>query len=199
MKLVLATRNRYKIREMLQILGDLKGIDLVPLDEFPDAPEVQEDGQTLKENAMLKARCAAQHSGILSLGEDTGLEIEALGGQPGVRSARFAGEQTSYEKNVDKVIKLMKDIPAEKRSACFRSVVAFMEPGKDPLVFEGVCPGKIIDHRRGSAGFGYDPIFVPQGYDQTFAEMDTKEKNRISHRARALTGAREYLKTLIQM
>jgi XTP/dITP diphosphohydrolase len=198
MTVVLATRNRHKIREMLQILGDLEGIQFIPLDQFPNVPEVSEDGQTLRENAVLKAEHAVRHTGLLSLAEDTGLEIDALGGRPGVRSARFAGEGAAYQENVTKVLSLMKDVEPQRRSARFRSVVAIIKPGGDPEVFEGVCPGRISEMEKGGEGFGYDPIFMPEGYGETFAEMRGDVKNRISHRARALEKAREYLQQLVR-
>jgi XTP/dITP diphosphohydrolase len=201
MKLVLATRNRYKVEEMMAILGDLKGWQLLSLDEFPQAPEVEESGETLEENASLKVQQAVAATGLISLAEDTGLVIDALGGRPGVCSARFAGEQARYEENVAKVLELMAEVPPGSRTARFRSVVAIMGtaggsgdwPKGRPQFFEGICPGMITAERRGSGGFGYDPIFVPDGYHQTFAQMDGEQKNRISHRAKALAGARECL------
>lgn len=191
-RVVLATRNRHKIREMMAILGDLEGLRCLSLERFPGIPEVSEDGRTLEENAILKVRQAVVSTGLLSLAEDTGLEIDALGGRPGVRSARFAGEKASYEDNVARVLELMKAVTKDHRSARFRSVVAIMEPDGQLRSFEGICPGTIIAERRGSEGFGYDPVFVPEGYDLTFSEMDQPEKNRISHRARALEEVKKY-------
>lgn len=197
MRLVLATRNRHKIGEMLAIMGTLEGLQCISLDRFPEAPEVDEDGRTLEENAVLKVRQAVSSTGQLCLAEDTGLEIDALGGRPGVRSARFAGEAARYEENVAKVLDLMRTVPPEERTARFRSVVAIMEPAGKPQIFEGLCPGRILSERRGTAGFGYDPIFVPAGFQQSFAQMAVAEKNRISHRARALAAAREHVIALI--
>jgi XTP/dITP diphosphohydrolase len=193
MRLLLATRNRHKIREMLAILGDLEGWQLLSLDQFPQAPTVEETGKTLEENASLKVQQAVTATGLLCLAEDTGLEIDGLGGRPGIRSARFAGEKASYQENVDKVLKLLRSVPEKKRTARFRSTVAIMGPGGHPRIFEGICPGTITAERRGSGGFGYDPIFLPDGRQQTFAEMEAAEKNRISHRARALQEAKQYL------
>ncbi|MCK4271925.1 non-canonical purine NTP pyrophosphatase, partial [bacterium] len=167
MKMVLATRNSHKIREILDILKDLNGIEFITLDQFANVPEVEEDGETLYQNAMIKTQHAAGLTGRLSLGEDTGLEIDALVGKPGVRSARFAGERATYEANVEKVLRLLRDIPAGERTARFRSVVVIMKPGEGPHVFEGICEGKIIDKRKGEGGFGYDPIFQPEGYEKT--------------------------------
>ncbi|MFC1683310.1 RdgB/HAM1 family non-canonical purine NTP pyrophosphatase [Candidatus Zixiibacteriota bacterium] len=194
MKLILATRNQHKILEMTEILNDLNEIELIPLTLFRRLPEVVESGATLRDNALIKARHAAHLTGCLCLAEDTGLEIDALEGKPGVRSARFAGENSSYEENVEKVLDLMKDVSSEARGARFRSIVAIMGPGDEPEVIEGICRGTIISERRGQEGFGYDPIFVPESYDQTFAQMDAELKNKISHRARALEKAKEYLR-----
>jgi XTP/dITP diphosphohydrolase len=196
MKLILATRNHHKTQEMREILINLDEVEMIPLTLFRRLPEVVESGATLRENALIKARHAAQLTGCLCLAEDTGLEIEALDGKPGVRSARFAGEGASYHENVDKVLDLLKDIPSEARGARFRSVVVIMGPEDEPEVIEGICPGSIIAERRGQGGFGYDPIFVPEGYEETFAQMDAELKNRISHRARALEKARKYLRRL---
>ena len=197
MKLVLATRNRHKIAEMLSLIGDLEGLECISLDRFPEAPEVVEDGQTLRDNAVLKVRQAVFSTGLVCLAEDTGLEIDALGGRPGVWSARFAGEGARYEENVDKVLRLMEDVPPEERAARFRSVVAVQGPDDQPRIFEGICPGRIIGECRGCGGFGYDPIFVPAGHRQTFAQLEAEKKNRISHRAKALTFARNYLIELV--
>jgi XTP/dITP diphosphohydrolase len=196
MKVVLATRNGHKIREMLDILGDLQGVEFYNLERFPDSPEVHEDGETLRENAILKAQEAALFTGLLCLAEDTGLEVDALEGRPGVRSARFAGEQASYDQNMDKVLSLLRGIPEKERGARFRSVVAIAEPGTSVRLFEGTCQGRILSQRQGTGGFGYDPIFQPDGYLETFAEMKPDLKNRISHRARALEKVKGYLKEL---
>ena len=202
MKLVLATRNRHKIGEMLDILGEMEGWEFLFLDEFPQAPEVDETGETLEENAVLKVHQAFAATGLLCLSEDTGLEIDALGGRPGVLSARFAGEGARYEENVARVLELMRNVPPDGRTARFRSVVAIMGPedraGSRPHIFEGICPGRILAESRGSQGFGYDPIFIPDGYRESFAQMAEDEKNRISHRARALAKAERYLDGLIE-
>lgn len=199
MRLLLATRNRHKIREMKEILKDLKEIELLSVDQFPNLAEVVEEGSTLKENAIQKARHTINHTGCLSLAEDTGLEIDALAGKPGVRSARFAGERATYEANVEKVLRLLRDVPANERTARFRSVVVVMKPGEGPHVFEGVCEGKIIDKRKGGGGFGYDPIFQPEDHEKTLAQMEQSEKNRISHRAKALQKAKILLRELLQL
>lgn len=198
MKLVLATRNSHKIREILDILKDLNGIEFIKLDQLANVPEVEEDGETLCQNAMIKAQHAAGLSGRLTLSEDTGLEIDALAGKPGVRSARFAGERATYEQNVEKVLRLLRDVPAGERTARFRSVVVIMKPGERAHVFEGVCEGKIIDKRKGERGFGYDPIFQAEYCDKTLAQMEQSKKNRISHRAKALQKAKVLLRELLR-
>jgi len=181
---------------MKEILKDVKGIELIPADHFPQLPEVVERGSTLRENAIQKACHAVKFTDCLTLAEDTGLEIDALSRKPGVRSSRFAGEHASYEQNIAKVLGLMRHIPWKDRGARFRSVVAIVEPGGSPRVFEGVCEGQITTERRGKAGFGYDPIFEVAGYGKTFAEMDQDQKNRISHRALALQKAKVLLMEL---
>ena len=193
MKLVLATGNRHKIREMREILKDMREIEFLSLVQFPQLPELVESGSTLRENAIQKACRAVEFTHCLSLAEDTGLEIDALGGRPGVRSARFAGDQASYEQNIEKVLSLMRQIPSERRGGRFRSVVAIAEPRGDVHIFEGICEGRITTERRGKGGFGYDPIFEVAGFGKTFAEMEPDQKNRISHRALALQKAKVLL------
>lgn len=144
--------------------------------------EVVEDLPTLEGNALKKAKFWYQRTGIPSLSDDTGLEVEALGGEPGVYSARYAGPDATYEDNVQKLLEEMKGI--ENRSARFRTVVALVS--EKELLFEGVCEGEIIRQPRGEKGFGYDPVFLPDGFNRTFAELNAEEKNRISHRGRAL-------------
>ncbi len=200
MELVLATRNPDKIREIKKILGDL-GIEILTFEDFPQFPKIKEDGSTLRENALLKAKEATKFTGKLSLADDSGLEVEWLGGAPGIYSSRFAGENASYEDNNRKLLSLLKNVPEPKRKATFRCVIAICRPVgsriKDKLV-EGVCQGKITTHPRGKAGFGYDPVFQPEGLDKTFAEIPLEEKNKISHRARALNKAREILQQIIK-
>ena len=193
MKLLLATGNRHKIREIREILEDMREMEFLSLVQFPQLPEVVESGSTLKENAIQKASHAVSWTHHLSLAEDTGLEIDALGGRPGVRSARFAGDQASYEQNIEKVLSLMRQIPSERRGGRFRSVVAIAEPGGGLHIFEGICEGLITTERRGKGGFGYDPIFEVAGFGKTFAEMEPEQKNSISHRALALQKAKVLL------
>lgn len=188
--LFLASGNPHKIDELRQVLDPL-GIDLESTLDYPDAPEVEEDQPDLKGNALKKARFWYEKTGLPSIADDTGLEVEALGGAPGVYSARYAGEDATYQDNVDK---LLKELQGEKnRAAQFRTVIAYVVDGEEHS-FEGVCKGEILTEEKGSKGFGYDPIFQPEGYQKTFAELDAEEKNKISHRGKALEKFLEFLK-----
>lgn len=185
MKLVLATRNKDKVQEISAMLA-LPGLEILGLDQFPKVPEVTEDQPTLQGNAIKKALAVAQGTNQLALADDTGLEVEALGGAPGVYSARYAGEKCSYQDNVDKLLEAMKNISPEKRTAIFRCVIALAEPSGKVETVEGVCQGMISIDAQGAHGFGYDPVFFVPEAGKTFAQMDLSEKNKISHRARAL-------------
>jgi XTP/dITP diphosphohydrolase len=183
-KLILATRNPGKSKEIRAILHSLP-IEIISLLDTVDLPEVVEDGTTLELNALKKAREIFRAAGIPSLADDSGLEVYALGMRPGVLSARFAGERVSYEANNQKLLHEMRDLPQGQRGARFRCVTAFVARDLEKIS-EGICTGKIIAKTRGRGGFGYDPLFVPDGYDKTFAELSLEVKNRISHRAQAL-------------
>jgi XTP/dITP diphosphohydrolase len=190
--LVIATHNQDKLREIRRILG--RGPFVVKgLDAFPPAYTVRETGKTLEANALLKARKAVQRTGHIALSDDSGLEIAALGGRPGVYSARFAGYGCSYTDNNRKVLRLMKGFERARRRAVFRCVVALVTPAGKERLFEGRCPGWIVSESHGGEGFGYDPIFEPRGKGRTFAELSLAEKNTISHRAKAFQRARAYL------
>ena len=190
-RIVLATRNQGKVRELRDLLADLK-VKVVPVSEFPGCPEVEETGETFEENALLKARAVAAFTGELALADDSGLEVDALGGRPGVRSARFAGPEASDEENNRKLLELLREVPAEGRTARFRSVVAIASPSGRAATAEGFCEGLIGFEPRGQGGFGYDPLFiVPDG--STFAELDERTKNRISHRGLAFRNAKARL------
>ncbi|HOU30937.1 MAG TPA: non-canonical purine NTP diphosphatase [Bacteroidales bacterium] len=188
MRLVFATNNKHKIREISELLGD--NIELLSLEDVNIHCEIPEDYNTLEENAMAKARYIHKITGMDVFADDTGLEIDALNGAPGVFSARFAGEEKDFEKNIDKVLELMKD--AENRKAAFRTVIALIKNEREYL-FEGKVNGTILRERRGTGGFGYDPIFLPDGYTQTFAEMTLNQKNMISHRAIAFRKLKSFL------
>ena len=186
MKLVIATRNAHKLEE-IQAIFDFKGLEVLSAFDFPEIPDVVEDGETLEANAIKKAVEIATATGCWTLADDSGLEVEALDGAPGVYSARYAGEACSYPANNEKLLRELAD--AEDRSAQFRTVIALSDPEGTVRTVEGVCPGMIIEELRGSNGFGYDPLFLPDGYNETFAELSSNVKNSISHRARALKEA----------
>lgn len=188
-EIVLASRNPNKIDELRELLS-LPDLRVLSTADFPELEEVDEDALTLEGNALKKAHYVAMVTGLPSLADDTGLEVSALNGAPGVYSARYAGEQASYDDNVEKLLSEMEDI--EQRKAQFRTVVAFVDADKQ-WIFEGVCRGHISRYRKGVKGFGYDPIFVPDGFEQSFAEMGSKQKNSISHRGLAMKEAVAFL------
>ena len=193
MKLVLATRNQGKVREIGEILKDRDGIELLSLRNYPDAPAVVEDGKTYMENAIKKASALAEYTGHLTIADDSGLEVDALDGAPGVHSARYAGEDASDQDRIAKLLDAIQNIPDDLRSGRFVCAVAIAAPLAQVRVVQSVCEGQIIRMPRGASGFGYDPIFVPMGYDKTFAELGDEIKNQISHRAKALGQARKLL------
>ena len=188
MKLVIATRNKHKLEEIRAIFSP-DTLELASALDFPDIPDVVEDGLTFEDNAIKKALTLARATGCWALADDSGLEVEALDGRPGVYSARYAGEPADYEANNRKLLAELKG--QSDRRARFRCVVALADPSGKSRVVQGRCDGTIIDRSRGRAGFGYDPLFVPDGYTETFAEMSAELKNRISHRARALAEAKQ--------
>lgn len=189
MTIVLATRNPGKIAELRALLADLP-VELVSAAEVADAPEVEEDAPTLEGNARKKAQALRLHTGLPALADDTGLEVDALGGAPGVRSARFAGPDADDAANR---ARLLRDLDgAADRAARFRTVLAFAD-GEDVRFFEGVCEGRITDTERGEGGFGYDALFQPEGGTRTFAEMPAEAKNAVSHRGRALRAFADFL------
>ncbi|MHB1043609.1 MAG: XTP/dITP diphosphatase [Eubacteriales bacterium] len=192
MRLVLATSNRGKVKELSGILDPL-GIEVVSLEDYPGFGEIEENGATFEENAVLKAGEAAKRTGEVALADDSGLEVDYLNGQPGVHSARFAGEEKSDRANNQKLLALLGGLPAERRTARFRCVIAVAFPGGPAHTTEGTCEGIILDEPRGTGGFGYDPLFYVPEYGQTFAELELPLKNKISHRGRALAGALELL------
>ena len=189
MKLLFATRNRGKLRELGQIIAEQGlGLELCGLDEFPAAPEIAEDGASFVENAALKARGVMRATGLPTLADDSGLEVDALGGAPGVRSARYAGDGATDAERIALLLRNLREVPAGQRSARFRCAVAFVDPAEPERVEarEGQCEGRILEAPCGSGGFGYDPVFLSDELGQTFAEADAEAKNRVSHRGRAL-------------
>ncbi len=198
MVLVLATRNRKKREETVAILSDL-GLTLGDLSAWPDLPEVEETGTTFAENAILKAAAVARGTGHWALGEDSGLVVPALGGAPGVFSARYAGRQGDDEANNRKLLEELARRPDADRSAYYVCTVALADPaGRVQSVFEGRCHGRIIVMPRGSGGFGYDPLFLIPEYHRTFGELSPRVKHALSHRARALEQLRPVLRRLAQ-
>ncbi len=196
MELVLATKNKKKIEEIRRITSDMD-IMILTSEDFPEIPEVVEDGLSFRENASKKSLAVAKYTGKTSLSDDSGLEVYALGGKPGVFSARFAGEGAEDSENFKKLLDLMKDIDDKDRKARFVCCIALTTPDFKTYFFEGTVEGSIIREPRGSNGFGYDPVFVPEGEHKTFAEMSDQEKDAVSHRGRALFKLREFLKSRI--
>ena len=192
MKVVIATHNADKLEEIREGINNL-GWEVVSLEEFSKIGEIEENGKTLEENALIKAREVFEKTGFPTISDDTGLEVDALDGAPGVYTARYAGENCSYDDNVNKLIKDMDKVPAANRGAEFKTVMVFKDKNKE-LIVEGVVKGKIAREARGEDGFGYDPIFYVEEYDKTFAEITMTEKNKISHRGNAIRNMIDTLK-----
>ena len=183
MNILISSKNKDKIKE-IKNLFDNKYVNLVTLDKFPNAPDVIEDGETLYDNALKKAKLLSEYTGMATISDDTGLEVDALDGRPGVYSARYAGENVTYDDNVNKMIKEITPFPEDKRTAAFKTVAVYYSENKI-IAEEGKVDGVILTKRRGSGGFGYDPIFYLEEVDKTYAELTSDEKNKMSHRARA--------------
>lgn len=188
--LVIASRNKHKLEELSAMLGDR--YRLLSTDSFSGIPEIEETENTFEGNALLKARAVFQHCKMSTLADDSGLEVDALNGDPGVDSALYAGEHGNHPANNAKLLDALKDVPEEKRTARFRCVIAFITADRE-VVVEGSVEGKILPALTGEDGFGYDPLFLPDGYTESFAQMADSMKNRISHRARALEKLKEVL------
>ncbi len=191
-EIVLATRNRHKGEELAALLGDL-GIRIRTLADFPAAPEVVEDGATCEANAIKKAAEIARSTGLTAVADDTGLEVDALGGRPGVFAARYAGEQATYQDNCRKLLQELEGVPRASRTARFLTVAAIARPGGDVHVAHGMLEGLITEKPIGDGGFGYDPVFLVPELGKTLAELTPEQKNRISHRAKAFEKVRELL------
>ena len=191
MDLLVATRNVHKTREIQRILGPNFAVRY--LSEHPDISKPVENGKTFEENAILKVIAASRELPTLVIADDSGLEVDALNGAPGIYSARYAGENATDKANIDKLLSELaqQDVPTNQRTARFRCVIAVARDSKLLRTFEGVVEGTIVDLPRGSHGFGYDPIFQPNEFDQTFGEMASQLKNKISHRAKAIAALRE--------
>lgn len=191
-ELVLATRNRHKGEELVALLGDL-GIRIRMLDEFPEAPDVIEDGDTCEANAIKKARTIAEFTGLPAVADDTGLEVDALGGRPGIYAARYAGEDATYEDNCRKLLRELMGVPRERRTARFLTVAAIALPSDGVRVAQGTLDGVITEEASGTLGFGYDPVFLIPELGKTLAQLSADQKNTISHRAKAFFMMREIL------
>lgn len=196
MKVVLASRNQHKVTEVRRILAQSGvSLDLVGIDDLPiDIPDISETGATFAENALLKAQTVSRMSGEIALADDSGLTVEALNGMPGVLSARWAGRHGDDNANLALLLDQCADVPTARRQAAFVCAVALVSPGEDPVIVEGKVDGFLTTEPKGEGGFGYDPIFVPVGHEQTTAQMSATEKDAISHRGRALRALASRLK-----
>lgn len=193
-KLILATRNKHKVEELISLLQPF-GIEVLSALDFPEIPDVIEDGTTFEENASKKAIEIARQTGLYSLADDSGLEVDALDGAPGIYSARYAGEPANDAANNKKLLEQLANVPDEARGARFVSVIAYASPAGDVVTFRGTCEGRILRELRGTNGFGYDPLFFLEDHNATMAEIAAEEKNRISHRAKAYLSFIEWLRS----
>ena len=190
-KVVLATHNTYKQKEMFALMESL-GVSIIGLNDFPQIGDIEESGSTLIENSFIKAQTVYKSTGLPSLADDTGLEVDALDGAPGVYSARYAGEGASFRDNIEKLLRNLEGISELNRTARFRTVITFVDGSKE-LHSEGIVEGVITTDPRGNDGFGYDPIFLPIDSQFTFSEMTQVDKNKISHRGKALIKMKKLL------
>ena len=191
MKVVIATHNKDKLKEIQSEFGSLC-FDMISLENFQEIGEIIEDGHTLEENALIKARAVFEKTGLPTISDDTGLEVDALDGKPGVYTARYAGEGCSYEDNVNKMLKDMIKVPMPNRTAEFKTVMVFKDENKE-LIVEGVVKGTICRESRGEDGFGYDPMFYPKDSNVSLGEMGADEKALLSHRGKAIKKALNYI------
>lgn len=197
-KVVIASRNEHKIDEMRRILDEAGlSLDLVGIQEFPDLPDVDETGTTFAENALLKAREICAFTGLPAIADDSGLCVDALGGMPGIFSARWAGTHGNDLANLQLLLAQISHVASDRRTASFRCAAAIVMPGGAEKVVEGTMAGRIIDTPRGTNGFGYDPIFIAEGYSITTAEMDSASKDAISHRGLAIAALAPTLAQLL--
>ena len=195
-EIVIATRNAKKLKEIKRLFKNT-AIKTLSLDDFPTVPKIVEDGKDFKANAIKKAKVTSRFTKKLTLADDSGLEVNALKGKPGVKSSRYAGPRKSDKENIIKLLKALKNKSTRERKAQFRCVVAIAHSNKVLKITDGICKGKIGFEVKGGSGFGYDPVFIPYGYKKTFSELGPKIKDNLSHRAKALRKAgkfiREYL------
>jgi len=198
MKVLLATQNKGKVKELQELLAG-EDIEVLSLLDIENWEEVAESGSTFAENAALKARIAAQRTGLVSLADDSGLEVDALHGAPGVYSARYAGEPKDDDRNNEKLLKELEGVPEDQRTARFRCALVVATPTGEEYLTEGVVEGRILTERRGKEGFGYDPLFYLPDFGRTMAQLNVNQKNKISHRAQAFRKAVPILKELAQI
>ena len=196
--MIVATRNKGKIREIREALKGL-GLQIYTLGDFPGAPEIEEDGKSFAENALKKARFYSNYFGKLTMTDDSGLEVECLRGLPGIYSARYAGEKATPQENNEKLLREMEGISLSKRGAKFRCVMAIVSPDGREAIAEGSCRGAIGFKEKGRKGFGYDPLFILPRYGKTMAELSLEEKNKMSHRGKALRKLRKIITTFMRV
>lgn len=194
---MLATRNEGKVREFREIMSDLP-VKILSLKDFPGFPEIIEDGRTFEENALKKARALAGFTRDIAIADDSGLTVDALNGSPGVFSARYAGECATDLENNMKLLRDLKGVPVKERGAAFKCAIATVTPDGHESVVTGECSGRIGLEMAGKEGFGYDPLFLPDGFDKTFAELGLEAKNRLSHRYKAIMALKPLLKKILQ-
>ena len=193
---MLATKNEGKVREFCEIMGGLP-VKIVSLIEFSDSPEIVEDGRTFEENALKKARALANFTKEIAIADDSGLAVDALDGAPGVLSARYSGEGATDLKNNLKLLDDLKDVPSGRRGAAFKCAIAVVTPNGFEEAVSGDCRGVIGFEMSGREGFGYDPLFIPEGFEMTFAELGKAVKNRISHRFKAIESIKPVLEKIL--
>ncbi len=197
MEIILATGNKNKLREFREMLSS-DDVIIISQNEFKNCPEVIEDGQTFEENALIKARAIAQHTGRITIADDSGLEVDYLCGAPGIYSARFAGEDAGDDKNNQKLLEELKGVPEDKRGARFTCVIAIVSPAGEERTVRGSFKGCIIEEYRGKAGFGYDPLFLDTVSGLTYSEMSAEQKNSLSHRSRAILELKKILPEILK-
>jgi len=191
-QIVIASKNQGKIKEIKNFLHGLD-IECFSIDDFPEVPIIEEDCKTFEDNALKKAKIVFDHTKITTIADDSGLEIPYLNNQPGVHSSRYAGESASDLQNCQKLLDELKGVDIDHRAARFKCILVLHNSLYNNMLFEGKCRGYVIEEMKGENGFGYDPLFVPEGYNKTFAELDLVTKNKISHRGKALTSLRTFL------
>lgn len=196
-QIILATANQGKAAEFAVLLAELD-VQIQTLCDYPQIGEIIEDGDTFSANALIKAKTMAKATGLLAIADDSGLEVDVLGGAPGIYSARFAGEEKDDEKNIDKLLGLLAQTPDEDRGAQFCCAIAIVTPEGEEYTVQGICCGRILRERTGQGGFGYDPVFYVPEYTKTFAQLSMEEKNAISHRGKANQQALAVLRPLLE-